>query len=54
MKKQHADKLLQRGWTTMEYVVGALIIVTIVASAIGLITEAINTKSQEVQEAIVN
>ncbi len=50
---QDDKKLLQRGWTTMEYVVGALIIVTIVASAIGLITEAIGTKSTEVQNAIL-
>jgi hypothetical protein len=44
----------QAGWTTMEYVVGAFLLITVVASVVGIITQAISDKGTEVQNAIAN
>ena len=38
----------QDGWTTMEYVVGALIIITIVTTVIGLVRDGLKTQADKV------
>lgn len=38
----------------MEYVVGAFLLITVVASVVGIITQAISDKGTKVQNAIAN
>ncbi|MFW5703826.1 MAG: hypothetical protein ACOCXQ_03240 [Patescibacteria group bacterium] len=52
MNTMQQKKKNQLGWTTMEYVVGALIIVTVVVGVINAITGAIQSKGDQVTTVI--
>ncbi len=54
LRSMKHSKKGQAGWTTMEYVVGAFLLITVVASVVGIITQAISDKGAEVQNAIAN
>lgn len=42
----------QAGWTTMEYIVGAIILIGIVTAAVGAISGAISTQSEKLKGKI--
>ncbi|MCX7996418.1 MAG: hypothetical protein N2691_01500 [Patescibacteria group bacterium] len=46
------SKKLQAGWTTMEYIVGAIIIVGVVTAVITTVTGAISTQGTKLQQQI--
>lgn len=50
MKKNLSN---QRGWTTMEYVIGAILIITIVTTVVGLVSEGLSEKGKKVKDEIM-
>lgn len=46
------NKTMQRGWGAIEYIAGAFIILTVIVTVMTLISQAIDTKGKQVQEAI--
>lgn len=51
MKKKQESQL---GWTTMEYVVGALIIISIVTAVVGMVQDGLTKKGESVKNALGN
>lgn len=49
-----ASKKLQRGWTTMEYVVGAIIIISIVTAVIGMVQTGLTNKATKLENSLSN
>jgi Flp pilus assembly pilin Flp len=52
MKKM--SKKSQLGWTTMEYVVGAIIIIGIVTTVVGMVSTGLNNKAQKLETTLSN
>jgi Flp pilus assembly pilin Flp len=51
MKKSLKNQI---GWTTMEYIVGALLIISIVTAVVGMVQDGLNKKAEAVKNALGN